>query len=160
MYEININGVLRRENRELKWTLNIGYLQATVHGNGKQKTILQHRVIALLFIPNPDNKPFVDHMNRIRHDNRVENLRWCTSSENQCNSSIQTNNSTGHKNIDKRCRMGQYWYWRIMVMLNGKTFTKSFPCLKDDTEPPAEVIAYRDQMLRDHHGEFASLTHS
>lgn len=53
--------------------------------NGKQFKI--HRLVAETFIPNPDNKLFVDHINRVRDDNRVENLRWVTRSENQRNTS-------------------------------------------------------------------------
>ena len=44
-----------------------------------------HRVVAMAFIPNPLNKPCIDHINTIRNDNRVENLRWCTFSENNLN---------------------------------------------------------------------------
>lgn len=51
----------------------------------KRKLIPIHRIVAKAFIPNPDNKPCIDHINRDRTDNRVENLRWCTLKENMNN---------------------------------------------------------------------------
>ena len=52
---------------------------------GNPKRFHVHRLVAMAFIPNPDNKPNIDHINTIRTDNRVENLRWCTQSENNLN---------------------------------------------------------------------------
>jgi len=65
-------------------------------GNQQRKTI--HRLIAIAFIPNPDNKEMVDHINRNKLDNRIENLRWATRSEN-CLNNDKTKTSTDESYI-------------------------------------------------------------
>ena len=56
-----------------------------------------HRAVAELFIPNPENKPEVDHINTDRHDNRAENLRWVTKKENANNTLSKINYSNSQK---------------------------------------------------------------
>jgi hypothetical protein len=59
-----------------------GYLRVGIYFNKKANIQSVHRLVAESFIPNPKNKPQVNHINGIKTDNRVENLEWVTSSEN------------------------------------------------------------------------------
>lgn len=59
-----------------------GYQQVSIMVNGKQTSKTVHRMIAEAWLPNPDKKPFVNHKNGNRDDNRVCNLEWVTVSEN------------------------------------------------------------------------------
>lgn len=62
-----------------------GYLKVNLYKNKKGKSYPVHKLVALAFIPNPENKPQIDHINTIRDDNRIENLRWVTPKENSNN---------------------------------------------------------------------------
>lgn len=62
-----------------------GYLRTRISINGHFYNLATHKIIAETFIPNPQNKPFIDHINTLKYDNRVVNLRWATSEENNNN---------------------------------------------------------------------------
>jgi len=59
-----------------------GYYRLHMEKNKQSKHILVHRLVAEAFIPNPENKPHINHINGITTDNRVSNLEWCTPREN------------------------------------------------------------------------------
>lgn len=60
-----------------------GYLDVCLSKNKKGKVCQVHRLVAIAFIPNPENKPCTNHKNGIKTDNRAVNLEWVTESENQ-----------------------------------------------------------------------------
>lgn len=75
-YEVTKNGCFLSKHFTKK------YYQISLYKNGKSNRFYLHRLIALAFIPNPENKPCINHINGIKTDNRIENLEWCTYSEN------------------------------------------------------------------------------
>ena len=100
-----------------------GYHKVGLCQDGKQKRFSVHRLVAQAFIPNPDNKPEVDHINQDRSDNRLENLRWVTALENGQNKGNYNTNTSGHKNI--------YYHksrdiWSLDKNINKKRYTKYF----------------------------------
>ena len=60
-----------------------GYIIVSIYFDGKQKNCRVHRLVGHLFVPNPDNKPFINHKNGKKWDNSYMNLEWSTQSENE-----------------------------------------------------------------------------
>lgn len=61
-----------------------GYLCVTLNRDGKYKTVLVHRLVALAFLDNPSHLPQVNHKDENKRNNRVDNLEWCTAEYNVC----------------------------------------------------------------------------
>ena len=93
LYKVDIFGNVTRvkDGKEVSQQINqFGYANVSLRKNGKQKQHKLHRVIAEAFIPNPYNKPQVNHIDGNKLHNVVWNLEWSTAKEN-INHSIKTN---------------------------------------------------------------------
>lgn len=84
-YRVTRTGsILNKYGHEKSLSTHSGgrYLKVDLYKNGKSTTRHVNRLVAEAYIPNPDNKPDVNHRNGNKFDNRVENLEWVTKSEN------------------------------------------------------------------------------
>ena len=114
----------KKRNKFLKPGINRdGYKQVILYNEETIKSHTIHRLVAKHYIPNPENKPCVDHINRITTDNRIENLRWATVSENGQNTIKQNNNTSGHKNISYSKSDNK---WKFQKRINNKRTQKYF----------------------------------
>ena len=76
-----------------------GYYHLSLCQDGKSKNYYTHRLVAIHYLPNPQNLPEIDHINRDKSDNRLQNLRWSSKRDNAQNKGMFKNNKTGHKGI-------------------------------------------------------------
>jgi hypothetical protein len=126
-----------RSNGFMKPDTNGGYYYVYLYKDGKSKLKKIHRLIAEHYIPNPDNKPFVDHKNRDRKDNRIENLRWVTRRENNINRTIGSNNTIGFKWISPmKSKNGnkEYHYLRFV--------RKHYDCKNKYSKDLSKLLCY------------------
>ncbi len=102
-YEVSSMGRVRRKGKEVclkPLSARGGYCRIYLYAGPERQRFLIHRLVAMAFLPNPDNLPQVDHINNIKDDNRLDNLRWCTPSQNSCNYKCHRPIS-GYKGVSK-----------------------------------------------------------
>ena len=120
LYEISNNGQVKRyyKNGNIK-ILNPsnsnGYLRIELSKKGERQNFLIHRLIAIHFIPNPENKECIDHIDGDKLNNSIENLRWVSHSENMLNKKNYGKYKKGVRYHKKRKK------FYSQITLNGKS---------------------------------------
>ena len=110
-YEVSTLGRVRNCRRGNIFTPGIGpngYRQVGLRRNGIRRNLYVHRIVAQAFVPNPENKPQVDHKDRDVSNNCCSNLRWSTISENNGNRVKTKNRSSIFKGVFF-CNQKQKW---------------------------------------------------
>ena len=104
-------------SRFLKFRNCRGYKRVVLYKENKSRSLQIHRLVAEHYIPNPNNKPQVDHINRDKGDNRVINLRWVSPLENSQNKSKTKSNTSGFKNITYHNRDKRWQYFKTICII-------------------------------------------
>jgi hypothetical protein len=104
--------------RVKQWVLQRnGYYSAGLYKDGHVHTMGRARLIAHCFIPNIEGKPTVDHINRDRADDRVDNLRWATHTEQNVNQVYKRrDNASGVRGVHWSKRSAK---WQAQIMVGG-----------------------------------------
>lgn len=123
-YSISNIGVVRNDitDKIIRARTDRDYVRITLTHSGKSKEFFIHRLVAIAFIPNPENKPQVNHINGIKHCNYVYNLEWATASEN-CKHAY--NNGLWCRKIKKSKKISDKKVHRICKMLEKNELTYS-----------------------------------
>lgn len=145
----------------LRWVkarhhINVGDHAGTLHNRRNYyltgfagKLYQNHRIIFFLnFGYCPE---IIDHIDGNPQNNRIDNLRESTRSQNNCNSRINSNNSSGYKGISLHSS-GKYQYWRVQIKKNNKLgISKTFPLSQFQ-----QACNFADEQRAILHGEFAN----
>lgn len=148
-YEVSSLGNIRNilTGKVYKFDTINPYCTVYLENGNDKKLETVHTLVAKAFIPNPDNKRCVDHIDNDKTNNNVNNLRWGTSAENSCNRPIPKNNTSGFKGVyyDKRLNK-----WTAKIGHNNKLINLGFFKTKE------EALEKRLQAVVKYQGDFAN----
>ena len=122
-----------------------GYYKVDLCKKGKAKTHTIHRLVAIAFLPNHDNKPMVDHIDEIKTNNNITNLRWSTDSQNNCNKDKYKNNTSGYKGVSWNKANQKY---EAQININGK---RAFLGYFQKAEDASKIY---EEKAKEIHGKF------
>ena len=136
-YEVSDDGLIRNTEtgRVLKQRDSNGYRTCYITRDGRTSCYMVHRVVAKAFVPMIEGKNVVDHINRDKTNNSVQNLRWTDTSQNNRNRSRFHSKTDGLHNITQNGNK-----FVVSFMQNRETTRKSF-------ETQEEAIAWRDDFI-------------
>ena len=123
----------KKYNRFIKPTIvGKGYLQLALFKNGERKMFRINRLVSLHYIPNPENKPEVNHIDGDKTNNNIKNLEWMTRMENaNAFQPIRQDNTSGVKNIYYH----KQWHgWVYIKTINKIRHTKYFKTFEEAVE--------------------------
>ena len=146
-YSISNTGLVRNDStgKTLKPDITNGYHRVFLFLNNKGKRFSIHRLVADAFIPNPDNKTCVDHIDNNKLNNNLDDLRWCSLQENNRNRSICSKNTSGVKGVTLNKTNNK---WRTQININGKNIHIGYYNTLEEAQ------AARQRVATENFGEF------
>ena len=138
-YEVSNLGQVRNTKtlRILKHGLNIwGYPCVSLSRDNKKVTKNIHRLMGELFLPNPHRLPCIDHINRNKQDNRLENLRWASYSLNSSNIEWKGSNTQ-----EKHIHLTKQGYYQVAFRREKTVYCSMFNTIE-------KAVAWRNEKLK------------
>lgn len=131
-YIVSDTGRIRREGSDKDRSVRDkrGYLAVDLYDGGKRSTERVHRLVAEAFVPNPDNKPEVNHKDGNKHNNNASNLEWVTSKENCRHAWSQGLMKPSRSMLGRKNPNGGRKGKSIRIVETGEVFASALECEK------------------------------
>lgn len=159
-YSISKNGEIRNDKTGKIKTPVInsrGYCNVDLYSNGERRKERIHRLVAKTFIPNPDNKLQVNHIDGDKTNNNVNNLEWCTASENMLHAFNTGLAKPSRSMLGKKNPNGGRHGKPIRIIETGETFSSIVECEKainGNNRHICDCLSGRQRTHRGYHFEY------